>query len=198
MNQIVIIHGGMTFKNKKDYLDFIKNRPISLEKKKSWADDIEKKLGKKFQIIRPHMPLKEDATYAEWKIHFEKYLPHLKNNVSLIGSSLGGIFLAKYLSENKFPKKIKGVYLVCPPFEDTLPGEDLTGGFTLKSNLSLLEKNSPRLFLFFAKNDPVVPVAHAKKYQDKLPHAKVIVYQNVSGHFEISAFPDLIKMLKAY
>ena len=31
-NQIFYIHGGMTFKSHEDYLDFLKNRPISLEK----------------------------------------------------------------------------------------------------------------------------------------------------------------------
>ena len=35
--QIFIIHGGMTFKNKKDYLRFLKTRKISIEKKISIA-----------------------------------------------------------------------------------------------------------------------------------------------------------------
>ena len=38
-------------------------------------------------------------------------------------------------------------YLICPPFDDTVPGEDLVGGFKLKSDLSLLEKNSKNLYL---------------------------------------------------
>ena len=140
--QVFIVHGGMTFKNRKDYLKYLKTREISLEKRIRWSDDyLEEKLGRNFEIIRPRMPLQDDAKYGDWKIYFERHFPKLKNNIILIGVSLGGIFLVKYLSENKFPKKILATYLVCPPFDNTVTGEDLAGGFRLKSDLSKIEKN---------------------------------------------------------
>ena len=142
------------------------------------------------------MPLQDNARYDDWKIHFERYLPKLKNHIILIGSSLGGIFLAKYLSENKFPKKILSVYLICPPFDNTLPSEDLVNGFKLKSNLSLIEKNCRKINLLFSKDDGVVPVAHAEKYKKKLKNASIIIYKSKNGHFNISKFPELIKMIK--
>ena len=97
----------MTFKSQKDYVRFLETREISLEKRIRWHGGyLDKELGRKFEIIRPQMPLAENAKYSDWKIYFERHIPYLKNNIILIGSSLGGIFLAKYLSENKFPKKI--------------------------------------------------------------------------------------------
>ncbi len=36
--QILMIHGGMTFRNKKDYLHYLKTREISIEKRKKWAE----------------------------------------------------------------------------------------------------------------------------------------------------------------
>jgi len=195
--QIFIIHGGMTFKSKKDYLHFLKTRKVSIEKKNSWTGDyLDKKLGRSFEIIRPRMPLRENAKYEEWKIFFERYIPYLKGSIILIGSSLGGIFLAKYLSENKFPKKVLSTYLVCPPFENTLVGEDLAGGFKLKSDISLIERNSKNLYLLFSKDDDVVPISHAEKYRKKLKNAKVIVYKSKNGHFEVAKFPEIIKMIK--
>ena len=195
--QILYIHGGMTFKNRKDYLSYLKNKEISIEKKVRWSDDyLDKELGKNFEIIRPRMPLQEDAKYEDWKIWFERHIPLLRNNVILIGGSLGGIFLAKYLSENKFLKKILSTYLVCPPFDDTVIGEDLVGGFKLKSDLSLLEKNSKNLYLLFSKDDPCVPVSHADKYGRKLKNAKIIVYKSKNGHFKITKFPEIVKMIK--
>lgn len=195
--QLLLVHGGMTFKNKKDYLSYLKNRNISLEKKVRWTEDyLDKELGGKFEIIRPRMPLQDDAKYEDWKIHFERYFPYLRNNVILIGCSLGGIFLAKYLSENEFPKKILSVYLVCPPFDNTLPGEDLVGGFKLKVDLSLIEKSIKNLTLLFSRDDETVPVAHAEKYRNKLPEAKIIIYKNKNGHFKISKFPEIVKMIK--
>ncbi len=195
--QVFLIHGGATFKNKKDYLHYLKNRFITVKPMRWWSDDyLKKSLGNKFEIIKPRMPLSENAKYKEWKIHFERYFPYLQNNIILIGVSLGGIFLAKYLSENKFPKKILSVYLICPPFDNTTPGEDLVGGFKLQSNLSLLEKNSKNLNLLFSENDDVVPVSHAKKYKNKLKNANVIIYKHIKGHFKISKFPEIIKMIK--
>ena len=196
--QIFIIHGGMTFKNKKDYLHFLKTRKVSIEEKIRWTDKfLEKYLGKNFEIIKPRMPLQDNAKYDEWKIHFERFFPQLRNNIILIGSSLGGIFLAKYLSEHKFPKKILATYLICPPYENNLPGEDLVGGFKLKSNLSLLEKNSKNLYLMFSKDDDVVHISHADKFKKKLKNANFIIYENKNGHFKISEFPEIVKMIKA-
>jgi predicted alpha/beta hydrolase family esterase len=195
--QIFIIHGGTTFKNRKDYLSYLENKKVSIDKKTSWAlDYLDKKLGKDFDIIRPRMPLQEDAKYEDWKIYFERFIPYLKSGVVLIGNSLGGIFLAKYLSENKFPKKIAGVFLIAAPFDNTVIGGDLVGGFNLKSDLSLLEKSTKNLYLMFSEDDQTVPVSHAEKYKNKLNKANVIVYKSKNGHFKIDEFPEIVKIIK--
>jgi len=195
--QIFIIHGGMTFKNNKDYLHYLKTRKISIEGKIRWSNDyLDKKLGRYCEIIRPLMPLHINAKYEEWKIHFERYFPYLRNNIILIGLSLGGTFLAKYLSENKLPKKILSLYLIGSAFDDTLPEEDLVGGFKLKSDLSMIEKNSRNLNLLFSKDDDVVPVSHAEKFRKILKNANIIIYESKNGHFKISEFPEIIEMIK--
>ncbi|MFT4311899.1 MAG: alpha/beta hydrolase [Candidatus Woesearchaeota archaeon] len=196
--QILFIHGGMTFKSKKDYLKYLQTREISIEEKIRWHEDFFKKnLGKNFEIIKPRMPLAENAKYDEWKIHLERHFPQLKNNIILIGSSLGGTFLAKYLSEHTFPKKILATYLICPPYDNSLPSEDLVGGFKLKRDLSLLEKNSKNLYLLFSKDDNVVPVSHAQKFKKKLKNANFKIYESKNGHFKISEFPEIVQMIKA-
>ena len=195
--QILVIHGGNTFKNQKDYLYYLKTRKISLETRIRWTDDyLDKELGKSLEIIRPRMPLQDNAKYNDWKIYFERHIPYLRNNIILVGGSLGGIFLAKYLSEHKFRKKILSTYLICPPFDNTLDEEDLVSGFKLKPNLSLIEKNSKNLYLLFSKDDDVVPVSHAKKYGKKLKNAKIIIYKSKNGHFKISKFPEIVRMIK--
>jgi len=194
--QILMIHGGMTFKNERDYLRYLKNIKVSTIPKPYWEADLEKKLSKRFEIVRPRMPLQDNAKYRDWKILFERYIPLLKKDYILIGSSLGGIFLAKYLSEHKMPKKALSVYLVCAPFDGTLPTEDLVGGFKLKSNLSLLEKNCRNLYIMFSKDDDVVPVSHAEKYRRKLKKAHVIIFKGKKGHFTVSKFPEIITQIK--
>ena len=187
----------MTFRNRKEYLRHLKTRPVSLKSKKNWKREyLDAELGKKFDIIRPNFPLADDAKFEDWKITFERYFPFLRKNVILIGYSLGGTFLAKYLSENKFPKKILSVYLVCPPFDDTCFEEPLVGGFKLKSSLSLLEKNSNDLTLFFSEDDYDMPIAHAEKYRKKLPNAKIVIFKSKNGHFRVAKFPEIVKMIK--
>lgn len=195
--QIFIVDGGMTFKSKKDYINFLKNREVSIKKPDWWTDEfLKQSLSQNFDIIKPRMPLQDNAKYTEWKIHFEKYIPYLQNNLILIGQSLGGIFLAKYLSENKFPKKILSTFLIAPPYDNTLPGEDLVGGFRLKSDLSLLEKSSGNLYLMFSKDDETVPISHAKKFQEKLKSANFIIYESKNGHFRIPEFPEIVELIK--
>jgi len=195
--QIFYIHGGDTFKSQKKYLHFLKTRKISIPYRVKWHTTfLDKTLGKEFEIIHPRMPLQDNAKYRDWAIHFERHFPQFRDNIILIGGSLGGIFLAKYLSENKFPKKILATYLVCPPFDNTLPNYDLVGGFKLPSDLSLLEKSSPRLHLLFSANDRVVPPPHAKKYAAKLKNANIVVYPHIKGHFEISEFPEIVALIR--
>jgi len=195
--QVFFIHGAKTLKNQKNYLKYLKTRDVSIEERIKWHNEyLKKKLGKRFQVIKPRMPSPDNAKYSEWKIHFERYIPKLKNNIILIGESLGGIFLAKYLSEHKFPRKILSTYLVCAPYDDTLPTEDLAGGFKLRKDLTLLEKNTPKLTLIFARKDDVVPVSHAEKYRKKLKNAKIKIYNHIQGHFKVSKFPEIVKMIK--
>jgi hypothetical protein len=61
--QILTVHGGMTFKSENDYLRYLRTKKVSTEKKIYWAGDyLEKKLGKKFKVIAPRMPLSDNAS----------------------------------------------------------------------------------------------------------------------------------------
>ncbi|MDO8602103.1 MAG: alpha/beta hydrolase [bacterium] len=195
-SQILMIHGGMTFNNERDYLHWLRTRKVSTQKRPYWKADLETKLGRKFEIIRPRMPLQDNAKYRDWKIMFERYIPLLRRKFILIGSSLGGIFLAKYLSENKLPRRALSVYLVCAPFDNSLPTEDLVGGFRLKSDLSLIQKNCKNLHVLFSKDDDVVPVSHAEKYRKKLKLAHIAIYANKKGHFTASKFPEIFTLIR--
>jgi len=195
--QILYIHGGGTFSKRGDYLKFLKNRPVSAEARVRWHDAyLDKHLGGKCEIIRPKMPCPERAVYSEWKIHLERHFPLLRHDIILIGNSLGAIFLARYLSENKFPKKILATYLVCPPFDNSLPEEEICCGFRLPSDLAPLKKNCRRLVLLFSKDDPVVPLAHAEKYARRLKEAKIVIFENKNGHFKVPEFPELVVMIR--
>lgn len=199
--QIIIIHGGDTFKSHKEYIKFLKEFKIDLEYYKSgkqnWKSTLSKNLGKGYEIIQPAMPNKNNAQYVEWKLWFKKLIPYLNKEIILIGHSLGGTFLAKYLSENNFPKKIKATFLLAAPFgnwDNKKLGYSLAS-FKLPQNLDKLQKQGGKIFIYQSKDDPVVPFDDCKKYNAKLKNSKLRIFTN-KKHFNQERFPELIKDIK--
>ncbi|MDP3962698.1 MAG: hypothetical protein Q8Q03_02430 [bacterium] len=100
--QVIIIHGGDTFETREQYLDFLHNYEINIERYKKDTDDWKKslrsKLGADYEVIIPIMPNKTDGRYEEWEIWMDKLITFIDDGVILIGHSMGGSFLAKYLS----------------------------------------------------------------------------------------------------
>lgn len=194
---VVYIHGWMTFSNRAKYLKYLRTVSLMLEKKvRRHGAGFDEALGKHYKVIRPLMPSPDNARYDDWALYFKRYLPHLHGKVILIWGSLWGIFLAKYLSEHTLTKKVLATFLVCPPFDESDSKDELCSWFKLKSNLSRIEKNTKHLTLLFSEDDDVVPISHAAKYQQKLPRANIVTYKNKNGHFKVSEFPELIKMIK--
>lgn len=195
--QVVLIHGGDTWETYEQYLEYLKNREIDFEKhglrKDDWQGNLGERLGDNYQVIRPEMPSKRNAKYLEWKIWFEKFFPFLNDEVILVGSSLGGTFLAKYLAENQFPKKIKAIFLVAACFDD-LPEEPLLD-FNLPGNLKKIADQSEKVILYHSKDDNVVPFPHLAKFQQALPKATVRIFED-RKHFNQEELPELIQDIK--
>lgn len=190
--QIIIIHGGDTFATQEDYLNFLRNFEINIERymidKDDWKPWIRNMLQENWEVITPNMPNKINAKYDEWKLWFEKFIPFLKDNITLIGHSLGGIFLAKYLSENKFLKKIDRVMLVSAPYDKDSEGYPVLS-FSLPAILSL---QTDKVFLYHSKDDPVVPFQALDQYQKLLPNAIVRVFED-RKHINQEKFPELLE-----
>lgn len=194
--QILLIHGGSTFDTYKDYLLFLENLKINLDKyrKTKWSDSLRKELGVKFDVLLPRMPNPTNAKYSEWEVLFKKIVPLLKNNVILIGHSLGAIFLVKYLSENKFPKKVLATMLISAPYDNDGMEESL-GDFILPKSLNKLSKQGGKIFLYQSKDDLVVPCANIEKYKKALPSVIIREFKK-GGHFNQLKFPELVKDIK--
>jgi len=195
--QILLIHGGDNFATYEEYIDFLKKYEVKLEEldAKRWKENLSEKLGGDFEVIFPKMPNPMNAKYAEWKITFEKFFPFLKDNIILVGHSLGGIFLAKYLSENKFPQKILATFLVSAPYDEKDTNEFL-GDFNLPESLEMFREQGGKIFLYHSKDDEVVPFIDFEKYKKVLPEAETMVFED-RGHFDQNEFLELVKDIKS-
>jgi uncharacterized protein len=118
MSNIILIHGGSSFKNYQDYLESLQTGRLSTISSyiPSWKDNLYNFFINLTEVLQPKLPNKDNAKYQEWKIVFERYLPKINPETILIGYSLGGVFLAKYFSENEI--KAKYLHLVAPDFEE--------------------------------------------------------------------------------
>jgi uncharacterized protein len=198
--QVLFIHGGNCFENYNDYLEFLNKREVSVEdlkSKKKWRHTLQRNLGEDYEIFLPEFPCAWNAKYIEWKIWFEKLIPFLEDNIILIGGSLGGIFLAKYLSENDFPHKIKAVFLLAAPFDDKANDIDwVLADFVLPESIEKFVSQAGKIFLYQSKDDPIVPFADVEKYAAKLPTAEKIIFED-RGHFNLKEFPEIIEKIKS-
>jgi predicted alpha/beta hydrolase family esterase len=196
--QVIAIHGGEAFDTYDDYISYLKNSEISLEKfkpRKGWRDTLMEKLDDSYEVLLPQMPNKTNARYEEWKLYFERIIPFLSNDIILIGNSLGGIFLAKYLSKNIISKKIKATILVAAPFDNKNSKYSLSG-FVLPASLNKFAEQSEKIFLIQSKDDPIVLFEQLGKYKKLLPNAKEIILDG-RGHFNQESFPEIIDLIKS-
>ena len=193
--QIILIHGGDSFKTYDEYINSLKNWEVSIEKfhlRHDWKTTLQQMLGDNYDVFSPQMPNKSNAKYKEWKIWFERMFPFINNDIILIGHSLGGMFLVKYLSENKFPKKIKSLHLVAPPHNKTAD----IGDFRIPESLLKVVRQAVNIFLYQSKDDLVVPFSELAEFEKQLPNAKVQIFKN-RGHFNQDEFPELITNIKS-
>ena len=192
---LILIHGGSTFDTYEEYWADLESSQLSLEKinRKDWKDFMYSELSE-YEVIYPKMPNSKNARYPEWKLWFEKLFPLLTDEVVLVGHSLGGIFLAKYLSENTFPKKIKSLHLVAAPYDTEVIKESLAD-FALNNTVEKLNDYTDNIFLYQSKDDTAVAFADVEKYKRDLPNATLRIFED-RGHFTKEKFPELIQDIK--
>src|SRR5688500_7235583 len=143
--QVLIIHGGHRAGRHPQLIQYLRGARVSLDdlRFRGWKANLHDSLGKKYEIFNLKIPNPQTARYEEWKLWFEKFYRLLENPI-LIGHSLGGVFLAKYLSEEKIAKKVRAAFLVAAPYFEK-------GEFALSKNLRKLLKR--KVFLYHSKDD---------------------------------------------
>lgn len=194
MNQLIIIHGGTSFETKEQFYEHLRNLTYDpYDNRKSWRNWLELTLSESFEFFSPTMPNKQWADYDAWKIWFEKIFPYLNDEkLIVIGHSLGSIFLAKYLSENKFPKLIDQLHLVSPVFDDE--GDEKVASFGFDpNNLFKLNEQAKKIFLYHSIDDDIVSFSHAKKYLGYID-AKFFEFQD-KGHFLQPIFLEILDVI---
>lgn len=193
-SMIVFVHGGDVFADRADVVRYLREarqlrEPLwTPESKPYWRDAIARRFFDRADIVMPEMPNKLDARYAEWEAWFERYVPLFRDGVILVGSSLGGIFLAKYLATRALPVRVGLLAFVAAPFDEEASGP--LGDFRLPDDLDGIARQVDRIVVFHSRDDRVVPFAELEKYARALSGAESVVLDD-RGHFAVDEFPEL-------
>jgi predicted alpha/beta hydrolase family esterase len=198
MKQILLIGGATTFSTREAFLDYLRMEEYSAESlltsDKTWKDTMQEKLGERAQVLRVPMPNKDNAHYEEWKVRFERVTDTLAEDLILVGHSMGGVFLAKYLSENSFDKPVYATILIAPPYNDESLEE--LASFRLEKVTDKFKEQAGTTIIYAGGDDPVVSYSDCAKYKSVLPEAEFIT-TSAPDHFVRPEFPELVSRLEA-
>jgi predicted alpha/beta hydrolase family esterase len=124
-------------------------------------------LGSDYRVIYPAMPNEADPEYTAWQAQISKELAALEGKVILVGHSVGGAVLLRYLAEEHVKQPIAGIFIIAAPYWGA---EDWQAA---------LPKGVP-LFLYHSRDDTIVPFAHQALWAKKLGAA--VIREVTGGH----------------
>jgi predicted alpha/beta hydrolase family esterase len=116
------------------------------------------------------MPNEADPEYETYKAQIAKELASIDGKLILVGHSLGGTVLLRYLTEEPVEKPIDGIFLIATPYWSA---EDWLDAHRLRKNLGSQFPSRPPIFFYHSRDDEVVPFAHLAMYAEKLLQANV-------------------------
>ncbi|MDO4781039.1 MAG: alpha/beta hydrolase [Candidatus Saccharibacteria bacterium] len=193
MKQIVLIHGGNSYKSHEAYREHLRAVAMEYQRllpKRRWSDAIIEALPDA-DILLPSMPNSNNAQFDEWVMWFEKMIPFFGDDVRLIGHSLGAMFLAKYLHMRPLVRPVRQLHLIAGGYN--APEHDY-GSFEITSATGL-ERSAAEIHLYHSQDDSVVPFAELAKFQTDLPTAQIHVFTD-RNHFLQPDFPELKALLE--
>ena len=132
---------------------------------------LQRALGAGYEVRYPRMAGESEPDMQNWKAQIATELEALEGAVTLVGHSVGGATLLKYLSEERVEKPIAGLFLLAAPSwdEKNWNFDDLKLPQDLATKLALI----PRIFLYHNRDDEIVPFAHLALHAARLPRALV-------------------------
>jgi uncharacterized protein len=193
---IVFIGGGDSFASNEEFYTALRSwsyDPYKPERKR-WRDALALELVSTHELIGPVMPNKQNADYTAWSIWFEKVIPFLRDDDVLIGHSLGGGFLLRYLTEHQLPIRIAQLHLISPV---VVAGESSAlKEFSIDPLVwSGFQSQIREVHVWHSTDDTIVPISESQKFKEVYPAAALHTFAD-RGHFLMSEFPEIVTCIK--
>lgn len=151
-------------------------------------------LSDEYNIQYPIIDDPDAPTYQAWKKLLDSVLEKNMEPLILIGHSLGGSVLLKYLSEEEVDISIAGLFLISIPLWGT-EGWNVDE-FVLPDNFEAKLGLSSNVYLYHSRGDETVPFEHLNFYKNAFPYATVRELEG-KDHAFAGGLPELISDIKS-
>lgn len=155
---------------------------------------LKEQLGSHYELVHPFMPDPENPRYSTWKKQLQEAMATIEGHLLLVGHSLGGSVLLKYLAETAIDKPIDALFLIATPFWGKKHWE--IEEFELPPTFPLQLPPIGRLFLYHSREDEWVPFTHLVHYSKLLPRATVRSLEGHEHEFK-KGLPELVADIKS-
>jgi uncharacterized protein len=155
-------------------------------------------LGSGFEVSFPIMRDPDEQHYVPWSERIGQILGEADERLVVVGHSLGGSVVLKYLAETGRHEPIAGLVLVATPLWGREEEWELE--WALPEGWPRAGTELPSTFLFHSRDDEEIPFAHLDRYAELLPDASAHPLDG-NGHLfdrgDLSEILDAVRGLSA-
>lgn len=153
------------------------------------SDHLQRELGDAYDVMAPTMPQPDDPHYQPWRDQIAADLAGIEGEPILVGHSLGGSLLLKYLAEGAHQRPIRALFLVSVPYW----GADFPE-YALPDDFAERLPPTP-IVMYHSRDDPEIPFTHLRRYQEHLPAATSRAIEG-SEHSFTQGLPQLVEDIR--
>jgi predicted alpha/beta hydrolase family esterase len=148
---------------------------------------------KGFDVVVPELPNPEEPDRDLWTTALIEACGKLSDQDIIVGHSLGGAAALRFLEAAEARTTPHACLLISTPW--MIKDDRFRGFFLTELDHDVLMWRASKFTVIHAKDDSVIPLAHAEKYADVF-HAKLITPET-GGHFQGEDYPLILDTILA-
>ncbi|MEN2767070.1 alpha/beta hydrolase [Ornithinibacillus xuwenensis] len=155
---------------------------------------LQQNLSNEYSLLNPSMPNPEEPVYHQWKKELQKNFDSLTGEVILVGHSLGGTVLLKYLSEEECNVSIRGLFIVATPYWG-IDRDWSRSDFVLDERFYAKLPQSIDTYFYHSMHDETVPINHLVQLTKGFADTTIRI-QDGSSHLFENGLAELVVDIK--
>lgn len=147
-------------------------------------------------VIYPYLSGLEQLDWGLAQGELAAALADEPDGLRIIGHSLGGAAILKYLSEGGRAPRIDALYLLAMPYTGR-DGEWGDGDFALETDFADRMPDCGRIRLYHSRDDEFIPTSSLDSYAARMPGAIPLLLDGYGHQFTSRPFTELARDLAA-